>query len=137
MKPKLALAALAALAAGAAAFAPPSVAKSPVQPQGKAAKQCFYSRNVESFAAPDENTVNIRVSIKDYYQLQMFAPCHDVDWNQSIALISRGSSWICTGNGLDAEIVSHSPIGPQKCQVKGIRKLTPAEVAALPKHGKP
>jgi hypothetical protein len=136
MQPKLALAALAALAAT-AALAPPSVARSPVEPQAKTDKQCFYSRNVESFAAPDENTVNIRVSIKDYYQLTMFAPCRDVDWNQRIALVSKGGSWICTGNGLDAEIVTRSPIGPQKCQVRAIRKLTPAEVAALPKRGKP
>jgi hypothetical protein len=125
------------LAALAALVAAPVLAKSPVEPQAKAARQCFYSRNVDSFAAPDENTVNIRVGVKDYYQLQMFAPCHDVDWNQHIALISRGGSWICTGNGLDAEIVTHSPIGPQKCQVRAIRKLTPAEVAALPKGAKP
>lgn len=125
------------LAALCALVAAPVFAKSPVEPQGKGDKQCFYSRNVESFAAPNENIVNLRVTSRQYYQLEMFAPCHDIDWNQHIALIARGGSWICTGNGLDAEIVSHSPIGPQRCAVRSIRRLTPAEVAALPKGAKP
>jgi hypothetical protein len=58
-----------------------------------------------------------------------------VDWNQKIALVSRGSDYICTG--LDAEILSPTQIGPQHCPVKTIRKLTPAEVKALPKGAKP
>jgi hypothetical protein len=58
-----------------------------------------------------------------------------VDWAQHIALISRGSDYICSG--IDAEIVTPSPIGPQRCAVRNIHKLTPAEIAALPKRARP
>jgi hypothetical protein len=38
---------------------------------------------------------------------------------------------------MDAEIISPSTIGPQRCPVNKIRKLTPDEVKALPKHARP
>ena len=86
-------------------------------------------------AAQGDRLVNLRVGVKDYFQLELMGPCPDVDWTQKIALVSRGGSTICSG--LDAEIVTPSPIGPQKCPVKSVRKLTPTEVATLPKGAKP
>lgn len=128
MKTKvLAAAAAALLAAGAA---PASSADKPKGP-----RQCFWNHQVNSFAAQGDRIVNLRVGVKDYYQLELFAPCPDVEWTQKIALISRGSSTICSG--LDAEVVTPTPIGPQKCMVRNVRKLTPTEVAALPKGAKP
>ena len=99
------------------------------------ARQCFWSHQVNSFAAQGDRLVNLRVGVKDYFQLELMGPCPDMDWTQKIALVSRGGSTICSG--LDAEIVTPSPIGPQKCPVKSVRKLTPTEVAALPKGAKP
>lgn len=123
------LAALAAVLMGAAAT-PAVSADKPGQP-----RQCFWNHQVNSFAAQGDRTVNLRVGVKDYYQLELFAPCPVVEWTQKIALISRGTSTICSG--LDAEVVTPTPIGPQKCMVRNVRKLTPAEVAALPKGAKP
>ena len=96
---------------------------------------CFWTRNVDGFAAPDEHTLNVRVGVRDVYQFQMFGPCPDIDWNQRIALVSRSGSNICSG--MDAEVVSHSPIGPQRSAVRSMRKLTPEEIAALPPRAKP
>jgi hypothetical protein len=129
-------AALAALlaataASGAVALEPDAALAKPAQSH----RDCFWSRSVSSFAAPNENVVYLRVGVRDVYEADLFGPCPDVDWNQAIALISRGSSFICSG--LDAEIVTHSTIGPQRCPVRNIRKLTPAEVAALPKRAIP
>ncbi len=97
--------------------------------------QCFWTRNADGFAAADEHTLNVRVGVRDVYQFEMFGPCPDIDWNQRIALISRSGSNICTG--MDAEVVTHSPIGPQRCAVRSVRKLTPEEIAALPPRAKP
>jgi len=115
------------------ASAPVAVAK----PAAKYdAQQCFYTRNVTSFAAPDEKTLYVRVGVRDVYRFDMFGPCPDIDWNQRVALVSRASSWIC--NGMDAEVVTHrTGLGPQRCQVQSMRKLTPEEVAALPRRAKP
>ena len=131
MKWKIALSVAAAGLLGLSAAAPVA-AKSPVEP---AKRQCFWTRDVNNFASRNNQVVNIRVGVNDVYQLQMMGPCQDVDWNQRIAIRSRGGDYICTG--LDAEIISHSPIGPQRCPVQSIRKLTPAEVAALPKGTRP
>lgn len=100
------------------------------------ARQCFYTRNVTSFAAPDEKTLYVRVNVRDVYRFDMFGTCPDIDWNQRLALVSRGSSWICTG--MDAEVITQrTGLGPQRCPVSNVRKLTPEEVAALPRRAKP
>lgn len=136
MNSKIALAAAAAsLLALSAAATPVAVAKSPLEPAAKPKRECFWSHQVNSFASDDDRIVNVRVGVRDVYQMEMFGPCHDVDWSHEIALVSRGGSSICSG--LDAEIVIRSPIGPQRCQVKNIRKLTEAEIKALPKRARP
>jgi hypothetical protein len=127
-----------ALAAGAAALlALSATAAGAADPPAKAParNQCFWTRNADGFAAADEHTLNIRVGVRDVYQFEMFGPCQDIDWNQRIALVSRGGDNICTG--MDAEVISHSPIGPQRCPVRSVRKLTPAEIAALPRRARP
>jgi hypothetical protein len=60
-----------------------------------------------------------------------------VNWDQRIALQNRsGGSFIC--NALDAELLVHAPgLGLQRCPVTDLRKLTPAEAAALPKKNRP
>jgi hypothetical protein len=127
MRVKIGLAALAALLACGSA-SQTALAASPGRYD---AHQCFYTRNVTSFAAPDEHTLYVRVGVRDVYRFDMFGPCPDIDWNQRLALVSRGSSWIC--EGMDAEV----GLGPQRCPVSHVRKLTPEEVAALPKRARP
>ena len=110
----------------------------PVNPKpsaNAAARQCFYASSANGFAAPDEKTVNIRVGVKDVYQFEMLGPCLDINWANSIALVSRGSSFICSG--MDADIVSKSTMGPQRCPVRSMRKLSVDEIAALDKRAKP
>ncbi|MDZ4374762.1 MAG: DUF6491 family protein [Phenylobacterium sp.] len=101
----------------------------------KPVRQCFWTRQVNNFASEDGRTVNVRVGVRDVYQFKLMGPCGDVQWNTKIAIRSRGSSQICSG--LDAEIISPTPIGPQTCPVTEVRKLTEAEIAALPKRAKP
>jgi hypothetical protein len=96
---------------------------------------CFYARDVNGFNAADSKTVYIRVGVKDVYRLDLFATCPDIDWDWKIGLVSRGSDWIC--DAMDATIIARSPIGPQRCEVNKVTKLTPAEVAALPRKQKP
>ena len=133
---KIALSVAAAGLVGLSAAAPQTAAaKSPEEPAKSANRQCFWTRQVNNFASDDNRIVNVRVGVKDVYQFEMMGRCQDVDWNNRIAIRSRGSDYICTG--LDAEIISPTAIGPDRCPVKSIRKLTPEEVAALPKRAKP
>lgn len=130
MKTRLALAASAAtlLALGATAA---SAADKPA-----AKNECFWARNVTSFAAPDDKTLYVRVGVNQVFRFEMFGSCPEIDWNQRLALISRGGDNICSG--MDAEVITHSPgIGRQRCPVRSMHKLTPEEVAALPPKAKP
>ena len=113
--------------------APSQAADKPDAP--KPARQCFWTQQINGFAAADEKIVNVRVGVRDVYQFEMFGRCDDVDWANRIAVRSRGGSHIC--EGIDAEIISPTTLGPRRCPVKTVRKLTPAEVAALPKRSRP
>lgn len=132
-------AALAAFAASAAQAQPQSQPQAGAKPASSPPRQdsCFNARFVNSFSAPDEETVYVRVGARDVYRLKLFAPCLNVDWTTGVGLKSRtGSDWIC--QGFDAElIVPNRGFGPQRCQVSEVKKLTPAEIAALPKKARP
>lgn len=130
MRMTITLAAAAAMLLAGAASAKEPEAKPPT---GK--RECFLASNVTNFAAADEKTIYVRVGVRDVYQFDMFGRCPDIDWNQRLALVSRTSSWIC--DGMDADVITHTPLGPQRCPVRSIRKLTPAEVKALPKRAQP
>jgi len=119
---------LALLVAGGAAQAAPDKAAAPK-------RQCFYARDVNGFRAPNDKVVYLRVGVRDVYQADLFAPCPDVQWHEGIALVSRGTRWICSG--LDVDIISPSVIGPQRCPLRNLHKLSPAEIAALPKKALP
>jgi hypothetical protein len=125
----------AALLALAAASSPAFAADKDKLPADAAQRSCFFTRNVNGFAAPNEKTLYVRAGVRDVYKFEMFGSCPDLDWNQRLVLVSRGSSWICSG--MDAEVISHSPIGPQRCPVRSVQKLTPEEVKALPKNARP
>ena len=126
MTPRLGLAASLALLA---------LADSAADAAAKPQRSCFYARNVDSFRAPDDKTVYLKVGVRDVYQLDLMGPCPDVNWSERIGIVSRGGDWICTG--LDAEIVAPSTIGPHRCPVQILRKLTREEAAALPPKAKP
>ena len=103
---------------------------------GKTApRACFRPDNVENFSAPDEKTVYLRVNRKEVYRLDLMGPCPDVDWAWEIALQNRGSSWVCSA--MDATVLVKTPIGPQRCVVDRMTKVSPEEVAALPKRSRP
>jgi hypothetical protein len=124
--------ALAAVALGGADNAPKSDAGA-AKPGPQ--RSCFLARNVSSWAAQDDTTVNLRVNVRDYYQLKLLGPCNNIDWDQAIGIEHRGSSWICSG--LDAVIITRGKVGPPRCPVSSVRKLTKEEVAALPARARP
>ncbi|CAN7472543.1 DUF6491 family protein [Phenylobacterium sp. LjRoot219] len=102
---------------------------------GGSGRQCFQASQVNGFAAQTDRIVNVRVGVRDVYQFELMGSCPDVRWNQRLGIRSRGSSLICSG--LDAEIISPTQIGPQRCPVRNIHRLTPEETEALPRGARP
>jgi hypothetical protein len=130
--------ALAGLLAG-AALAQTALAQSAAPPARSSAprRECFWSRNISGFTAPDDHTVYVRVAVSDIYRLDLMGYCPNVEWAQTIGVkTTAGNDYIC--QGLDADLIVPNPgIGPQRCAVSAVHKLTPAEVAALPKKARP
>lgn len=99
-----------------------------------ASRDCFSASSVLGFQPIDNDTVHLRVTRRDVYELKLMSYCPDIDWSSSIALRNRGgSSWICTRDAMSLEIVvldRPTGIGPDRCRVRSIRKLGPAVPAS-------
>ena len=81
------LALIAAALAGCADTGPPDQAgNGPVDKV--AGKSCFYARNISSWAPQDDSTVNLRVNVNDYYQLKLLGPCNNINWDETIGLVT-------------------------------------------------
>jgi len=130
--PVLALALAAMTAACAPMTGPGELAALETASEGR---ECFFTRNVNGFSAPDDETLYLRVGVNDVYQMQMFSPCPDMDWAQGLAVVSRSGSTVC--RGMDATIVAPGPFGQQRCMVRSVKKLTELEAAALPPGSRP
>ncbi len=135
----LALVAAATLGLSAAALAQTEPKPQPDKADSKAAapvqKSCFFNRDIRGFAAPDDKTLYLRVRAKEVYRLDMKGRCPELDWEHKIAIDSRGSSAICSA--IDAMVLVKNPIGVSRCPVETLTRLTPEEVAALPKKSRP
>ena len=101
----------------------------------KAPRACFFNRDIRGFAAPDDKTLYLRVRSTEVFRLDMMGRCPDLDWENRIAIDSRGSSSIC--DAMDATVLVRGPIGVDRCPVRAITRLTPEEVAALPRKARP
>jgi hypothetical protein len=100
---------------------------------------CFYSNQFESWRAPDNRTILIRVGLSQYYRLDLAGPCGGITLPFA-HLINRvhGPNTIC--KALDWDLaVSDSPTGgfEHGCIVKSMTRLTPEEVASIPVKFKP
>lgn len=100
-------------------------------PAVSSARECFNARNIRSFKAQGESTIDVQAGVRRYYRLQIAGVCTNVNWARKIAVVTRsGSSWIC--QGFDADLVIDDPgTGPQRCLVSSVRRLTDAEARAL------
>jgi hypothetical protein len=123
------------MAAMAAAVLVTAPAAPRAQPPAKSADQCFASRNVVGFNAPDDHTVYIRVGVNEIYRLDLMTPCIDLAFRQSIGLAGAVTPWVCSP--LEATVVYRQTGITQRCPVKTIHRLTPDERAALPKRDRP
>jgi hypothetical protein len=99
--------------------------------------RCFWVRNVDSFASVDNRTVYVRANMRNVFELKLFAPCINVNWAHHVALRSRANSLVCEGTGHDLEIFYRWGVHSQRCPVTNVRRLSPAEVAALPPLARP
>ena len=98
--------------------------------------QCFYKHNINGFRAPDDRTVYIRIGVNAIYRLDLMVDCQSLAFRQNIGLESTpGDAWVCSP--IQATVVYRDVGIRYRCPVSDIHKLTPAEIAALPKQDLP
>jgi hypothetical protein len=102
--------------------------------------QCFRSNDLQSWRALDDKTMYIRVNMNDYYRIEMSGECSELTSpDPHLITVVRGSNEIC--GPLDWDLKVADGTGPGSfavpCIVKSQTRLTPAEVAAIPKKFKP
>ena len=100
-------------------------------------RQCFSASRIANWAKVDDKTVNLRIEGGAYFQVILAGMCLKAARSSSSALsfATRVSDDVCEPN--DLTVVVATGIAPLRCSVDSLRRLSPAEVAALPKKQKP
>jgi len=133
-------AATAALSAGAAALPPPGADHGPAYAAEKVsnppARACFYRRDIRNHTVGDAHTLYLDVGGRDVWRVSMSNGCLAAAASSDPIILRNqtGDPSVCRPIDLD---ISISTGGVSRCIVSSIARLTPAEVAALPKKMRP
>lgn len=98
---------------------------------------CFYITQWQGWKAPDPNTLYLGVNLHDVYRADLSAGSPQLLWPDA-HLISqvRGSNSICSA--IDLQLAVSDTNGfRQPLIVRKLTKLTPDEIAAIPKKYRP
>ena len=102
----------------------------------KSPNACIVRSDINGFSAPDDHTVYVRVGVNQIFRLDLMTHCLDLTFRQAIGLEDQpATAWICSP--LEATVVYRDLGVTQRCPVTAIHKLTPAEIASLPKKDLP
>ena len=127
---KIVLSCLAA-AAAASCSTPSAQTASTTQTASTGQKQCFHNSDVRTFSDAGPNKVLVSIGRRDVWELTVAPGCPRIDFTSRLAIVARGSSYICTGSDVDLVVPSASGRGSQRCRVREERKYTPEEAAAV------
>jgi hypothetical protein len=100
-------------------------------------RACIDTHRQSSWKAVDNKTLYISQSKDTVYKVDFAQGCPRMQ-SPFAKFIStqRGSSYICAPIDLDVKVYE-TPGFTVSCLATGLSKLTPAEIAALPKEAKP
>lgn len=97
---------------------------------------CLRTGQISGWKLVDDDTVLVQAGTNSYYQLDLMGPCPQFDWTTSLGFETLGrvhrSSIVCPSSPEQLNVVM--PVGRNllRCPVRGLRLMSPAEVAALP-----
>lgn len=101
-------------------------------------RACFASNTWTGWSAPGEGDVlYLKVGLNDVYQVDLTRGSHvRKDGSNFIVNQIRGSNWICSALDLDLTLSDQRGFR-QPLIARSLRKLTPAEIAAIPRKDLP
>jgi hypothetical protein len=71
-------------------------------------RDCFRASSVNGYSVIDDHNVRLTVGANRYYVLNTAWNVRDLDWTHAIAIRSA-TGRICTGRGLDVDIIGGDP----------------------------
>jgi hypothetical protein len=97
---------------------------------------CFKRRDVHNHTVGGPKTLYLDVSGSGVYRIEMSNSCLAAATSSDPLIFNNqtGAQSVCKPMDLDITVAA---AGPSKCIVSSISKLSPAEVAALPKKMRP
>ena len=100
------------------------------------AGKCFNRRDMRNHTVGDAHTLYLDIAGREVWRIQMSNSClaGAVSSDPLILKNQTGGQSVCKPIDLDITV---SAAGPSKCIVSAIQRLSPAEVAALPKKMRP
>jgi hypothetical protein len=122
------------MAAALAVLAAPALAAAPADPAARG--PCFFHFQWDSWRSPDANTIYMRIKHDEYYRVDLSAGSNMLT-DPTNHLISRvqGSSSVCSALDLNLDVTDGHITMP--LIAKSIVKLTPEQVAAIPRKDLP
>lgn len=118
---------------GAAALAVPAAADT-----ANTHRECFLSNDWHSWSAPgDGDVLYLAVSVNEVWRVELTPGSHVRKYpDQFLINRVRGSNWICSPLDLDLALADHH--GMRKGLIaRSLHKLTPEEIAAMPRKDRP
>jgi len=111
-----------------------ATAAAPAATTPAAPKQCFWASQVSGFSDAGPDRALLRIGTRETWELTLSPGCPHVDWAMRIGIQPRGGGErICTGRPAQLLVPNASESGFQRCLVRSVRRLSPAEAAAA--HG--
>lgn len=107
----------------------------PAKP-AKPARQCFYLSDWRGWSAPDKDTLYLKVRGKDVYKVDLAYGSNQLTWpGTHLVSVVRGVDSVCSPLDLDLRVSDGFIATP--IRAKTITKLTPEQIALIPKKDQP
>ena len=101
---------------------------------------CFYLSQAQGDHALGDQSVIFRVNVSDFYRLDFAQRCQELSYPEPRLIITpyAGQGLICHAIDIDVRVGDQGPGSiSEPCIPSALYKLTPAEVAAIPKKDIP
>jgi hypothetical protein len=107
-------------------------------PERASTPDCFLSSTWQGWSAPrDADVLYLRVRGNNIFRVDLTPGSHVHRYGGDYLVNQiRGSSWICSALDLDLALTNYDGF-PRPLVATNLHKLTPAEVAAIPREDMP
>ncbi len=95
--------------------------------QAAAERDCFNTRNISGFSSVADDTVQIRAGVDDYYEIDVFGSCNQLDWANRLAIVSDSGAFMCTGDISPGRVISDE----ESCQITNITRVYPEDARQM------